>query len=705
MHAIQTTIEDVTVYAGAARVRRSGAVEVAGEPVQVRIGGLPLAMKDASVRLGATGPLVAADARVVLEIPDADAALPPADPQALEDARRGLALAEAELARLDRALAALAALTPGPRPDREDPLPDWGAAADARLELLALRGDRERALRAERATARKAADQARRTLDRAEDAHRRATTARQARQDELRKAVIVTLRPTGDGGAGAVSIEYVVPGARWAPTYVARFTDGNARLELRAVIAQETGEDWRGVRLALSTAAAQAWTELPELPSLRIGRRQAPPPRAGWKAPPTGAELLYADWDRTFAGKIAPPPQPRPELTVEAKPEEQQPDTDVLFSLPMAGPAPMPEMARLAPQSKKGGGLGMIGGLVAAPAALLAAGAGAAARGMKSIMADKEQPRAHSNAREEAPAELVAPADLLAYGDLRMPPASAPDRGRLVPADRRDLYLAVLAQQQVVLSFDVLAVIAETERRAQLASNRASPPGTTASWSDAYDYAFPADGAVDVPSDGGWHGLALGVADAPVRVRHVVVPRESSDVFRIARLDSPHDAPLLPGPMDVYDGRDFLLTTSVAFTPPRGHVELGLGVDQRVKVARNATYREETAGMLRGSLRLEHQVEIEVENLTGRAIEVEVRERLPVRAVDDDDDVDIAIERVQPPWQAWTPEPEHPGERRLRGGHRWELALEPDAKQKLELQYHLKIASKHELVGGNRREQ
>jgi uncharacterized protein (TIGR02231 family) len=302
------------------------------------------------------------------------------------------------------------------------------------------------------------------------------------------------------------------------------------------------------------------------------------------------------------------------------------------------------------------------------------------------------------------PVELVAPADLLAYGDLSMPAATSPQRGRLVRVDRRELYLAVLVQQQVVLAFDVLAVIAVAERRADAAAHRPPPTGTIASWSDAYDYAFAAGGTVDVPSDGGWHGLALGVADAAVRVRHVVVPREASDVFRIAILDNPHDAPLLPGPMDVYDGRDFLLTTQVAFTPPRGHVELGLGVDQRVKVARNATYREETAGMLRGSLRLEHEVAIDVENLTGRAIDLEVRERLPVRAVDDDDDVTIEVGRVTPAWQPWAPEPEHPGERRLRGGHRWELHLDADAKQTLELHYQVKIAAKHELVGGNRRE-
>ena len=40
---------------------------------------------------------------------------------------------------------------------------------------------------------------------------------------------------------------------------------------------------------ALSTAEAQSWTELPELASIRIGRRQPSPPRVGWRPPPAWA--------------------------------------------------------------------------------------------------------------------------------------------------------------------------------------------------------------------------------------------------------------------------------------------------------------------------------------------------------------------------------------------------------------------------------
>ena len=57
-------------------------------------------------------------------------------------------------------------------------------------------------------------------------------------------------------------------------------------LQLRALIAQRTGEDWRGVHLELSTAAPLSFTELPELSAIRIGRAQPPPPRKPGFRPP-----------------------------------------------------------------------------------------------------------------------------------------------------------------------------------------------------------------------------------------------------------------------------------------------------------------------------------------------------------------------------------------------------------------------------------
>ena len=58
---------------------------------------------------------------------------------------------------------------------------------------------------------------------------------------------------------------------------------------------------------------------------------------------------------------------------------------------------------------------------------------------------------------------------------------------------------------------------------------------------------------------------------------------------------------------------------SVDYTPPGGTVDVGLGVDPTVKIARNVEFHEEATGMLRGALRLVHAITIDVENLSPRA--------------------------------------------------------------------------------------
>jgi hypothetical protein len=105
--------------------------------------------------------------------------------------------------------------------------------------------------------------------------------------------------------------------------------------------------------------------------------------------------------------------------------------------------------------------------------------------------------------------------------------------------------------------------------------------------------------------------------------------------------------------------------------------------------------------VLRGSLQL-ITVTIDVEHLGGPAAALEVRERVPIPAPDTDE-VEVTIDEVVPGWEPWRPEPAA-GVAALRGGHRWRLALAPGERRSLRVAYAIKIASKHELVGGNRRD-
>jgi uncharacterized protein (TIGR02231 family) len=90
-------------------------------------------------------------------------------------------------------------------------------------------------------------------------------------------AVTVTLAASADAD---VRLSYQVNGPGWTPSYRALLDSGTGkvRIERQALVAQATGEDWRGVKLVLSTGQPRRETT-GRLPSAwRIGVEPPPPP-------------------------------------------------------------------------------------------------------------------------------------------------------------------------------------------------------------------------------------------------------------------------------------------------------------------------------------------------------------------------------------------------------------------------------------------
>ena len=676
---VESRITAVTLYARGARIRRVTTIAIAASAARVRIAGLPVAVLDDTLRIEAEGDAVVASAHIGLDAPAPEVAAGE-DPPELRAGRLRVALADAEVERLDAALASLVASPIAlPAPD-DDPLPAWSAIVEARRTLVRLRAERELALRDQAAAARQAADEARRALAAAIDRDRRAGSARPARLHELRKHVELELAGTG---SATVYIEYQVAAARWSPSYVARFDGERVAFELRAMVAQGTGEDWTGVALRLSTAEPERFGALPELAAQRIGRRQADVVARGFRAPPTGAAALYLDYLRAFpdaefgrigSGRIGavepPPPAPRFAPMLDA----------MVGAAPMFQSAPAPAMASEA--SSRDRRMSKSALMSEPPALARARRPAPMAPGMAAGAP------AQAFAPPPAPEPPGPPAVRLDYASLRMAPPGSPDRGTLVPAPQDPRFAALDGEvAMAVARVDALML----------------PTGFVSEWPHTYDYAFATDGAVDVRSDAAWHSIAVTSQAGSATLRHVAVPREQADVFRIATIANPLAGPLLPGPIDVYDRGNFLITSEVEHTPPGAGVEIGLGVDPAVKLSRNTEFREETTGVLRGGLRLHHTIRIDVDNRSERAIDLEVRERLPVTR-DGDDDIEVVIGRIEPAWDRVVPDPSRPHEPVLRGGYRWRLPVPAGSKRALRAAYEVRIAGKHELVGGNRRE-
>jgi len=713
-------VESVTVFRRGAAVRR--AFELPSGVSRVALGPLPRALDDASVRVQANGVSVR-ELRVELAVFTPDAALGSPDSEALDAARLELARAEAKVATLQGSLQAIAAITMPTRSRAERGEPGE-IPSEARLRLATFRSERARATRTALLDAEEALARARERVAVEEDRERRATSARRTRVDELRKRVELVLAAPTEAGARIV-LEYAVPGAGWAPSYALRFdaTMTNARLERRAYVAQRSGEDWSGVRLSLSTAEPTRWTELPDLPSLRIGRRQSVPARRGWRAPPTGADALFADYDAAFA---EPTPKAGPssltqagsaskealeelrrlaessvmvadmDEAVAAGPPPPMPQSMPFGPPPMGAPPPpprgapapmapmaaaMPARAATAPMAKKSRGiLGGFGG----------GGGPELEEGFADLGAVLAEP--------PTPTGVAIDVELLVYARLRLAAIDGPSRGKLMPTGRVGALAEALGDRVVG---DLGASLVEAERAASRLSP--VPPGATlASAVDGFDHAFEVASRVDVPADGAWHGVRIGDEELPCEAKLVVVPRESDDVFRFVQL-AVKGAPLLRGPVDVFVGDRYLLARELGPTSTGGSLRLGLGVEPGVRVARNVRFEERSAGLMGRALELVHDVEVELRSSLTNVATIEVRERVPTTR-EGDDEIEVREDEVSPTWERWEPDASDAPQGRFDGGRRWRVKLEPGATRTLRARWVIRIAAKNELVGGNRRE-
>jgi hypothetical protein len=533
-----------------------------------------------------------------------------------------------------------------------------------------------------------------------EQQQQQASWAREAQPHELRKTAIIGLswsdRPVES--PLQLALEYFVPGARWTPSYICRLNrqDNRATIAVRASVCQRTGEDWSGVRVELSTAEPSSWCELPELASLRIGRSQPAPKPSGWRRPPVGAESLFEDYDRqkqaaklaVSAEAIAMPPSFQAAIAPLAS-------LDLTASESFAVPAS--EQAVDEDRFEELEDL-----LSEPPARAFACSPKASIE--KARSAGQQRQRRSSVSMPPSPIpETVETIDRLTYSIMRLgAPEDGTQRGKLKVSSPEDRYLEFLQRQDLKVPFPIRGVLNNALSEAKRCLMVHLPHGSheVRYSAGSFDYAYAAEGRLDIPSDGQFHAIALLSRDAEVKLRYIVVPRIDPNVFRIAQLLNPLDAPLLAGMTDIYVDGEYILSTEMPTIPPRGEMELGLGVEQAIQVARNTNYREVRSGeTLVAFNELRHEIAIAIVNNLQRAIAIEVRDRLPVPA--EGAKVDVQIDRVVPEWEAYNQQERG---RPIRGGYRWKVEVPAGDRLNLEVDYTIKTFVDSELLGGNRRE-
>ncbi len=301
MLALDSQIRAVTVYRQGAVITREVDLRQpeAGWPQQIRLGGLPLALADQSLRMRLTFPeggggLLATDLNLDLDWQE------PQPPSAVDQSALKPLQAEQRRLRnlldnLNGDLARLEALVPAAPPQQPGQAPPV-YAVKPRRSLVRMR---QKLLNEGLQRRTQLNDELEAVVRRL---HELSAPPPPVPIPPLYKAVVVNLRQQADAHCSLVRfhLSYEQAGARWSPSYTLCFDRDFtlAELSMQAHLCQSTGEDWKDVRLEVSTAEVAAWKELPELASRRIGRQQARPAKSGWRPPPPNTNTLFADFDR-----------------------------------------------------------------------------------------------------------------------------------------------------------------------------------------------------------------------------------------------------------------------------------------------------------------------------------------------------------------------------------------------------------------------
>lgn len=214
-----------------------------------------------------------------------------------------------------------------------------------------------------------------------------------------------------------------------------------------------------------------------------------------------------------------------------------------------------------------------------------------------------------------------------------------------------------------------------------------------------FDHRYHADAPCDVPADGTLHRASVVSGRASFRIVHKTVPRLAPEVYRTIEFSNPLDAPLLSGPVDVWEDGSLLARAELERVDRGGKVRIGMGVEERVRVARNAWMEEEAAGVLRGGgTSLIHTVSMELSSALPGAVEVEVYDRIPVT---DNKNILIKLEKTNPEPTTYKQDDRN---NPIRGGLLWRVHLEPGRRTTIHYGYRVQIPARTELIGGNRRE-
>ncbi|PJZ71174.1 hypothetical protein CH373_01255 [Leptospira perolatii] len=431
-----------------------------------------------------------------------------------------------------------------------------------------------------------------------------------------------------------IEFRYLIRGANWYPRYTLDLKpDGNeAELGWYALVKNETGEDWNGIRLEFSTANPNLDIDLPDYKEWRISSRVVVQEQGyGYQDKVSDGEGYYPAAE---AAKPAPSGGATTKNRVQRKQEAKKKDK-VSKSEEEAEANENPLL-----QSR-------------------------------TLIENNYKDRANSLRVEENLDELK--------GDLARQKSSF-DTGQFDQSIRYGKEaLRRLSGLRESSRLELKEIESETQallnRSSQLNSDRKYignlvSPGSSA---EGFDFRYIAQSREKIPSDKTLNRVFLRKRTVPVEPGYESSPLTKQEAYLTVVSKNLEREPLLSGPLEIYSGENLLGTTSVSTLKPGEKIRMELGPDHDIKVQRREEKFEDKSGLISSRKTIRYKVQITLKNNKRRMVNVRLIDRIPYTV---DDSVSIK-------WISGTDQPE----RTEDGILTYEFQIDSGATKKIQFEY------------------
>lgn len=198
---------------------------------------------------------------------------------------------------------------------------------------------------------------------------------------------------------------------------------------------------------------------------------------------------------------------------------------------------------------------------------------------------------------------------------------------------------------------------------------------------------FRVPSRISIPSDNNPYRVTIAVEELPVALSYTAVPKYAPYAYLTAKGKNTTEYPLLAGPINIFFENSFVSGSTLGQILPGQEFEMGLGVDEAVRVERKLVNRfTEYTGTFTKKTKYIYDIVIKLENTRRTRIDLVVQDQIPISRNEK-----IVVEQIEPSPKVLPPD--------QSGKLSWNLSLNPGERRELKLRFSIEHPSDLNVMG------